>query len=90
MADHAISFNKNCTCIQNSCPIWGNCVLCIEDHKAGRNHLPECMQDMIRQELSSLCTKVEFDPVERRPGHSVFDDLDKPKFVADSIARHVT
>lgn len=88
MQDVDLSFNKHCTCIQKDCPIWGNCVLCVENHKANKNHLPECMQEMLRESISTLSRLVEFTPVDHRPTPDVFARLDKPKFIADSLRRH--
>lgn len=88
MPDHGVSINKHCTCIQKQCPILGNCVLCIENHRSGGNHMPECMQDMIRGQVAALSRMVEFDPVERRPPSSHFEKLDKPAFVAGTLSKH--
>lgn len=90
MQDLKLSFNRHCNCVQKDCPIRGNCVLCIENHKASRGHIPECMQELLRDSVKHLCKMVEFTPVESRPKQEVFDNLDKPKFIADSLRRHET
>lgn len=88
MQDLKLSFNKHCNCVQKDCPIWGNCVLCVENHKVNRNHIPECMQELVRESIATLCRLVEFTPVEKRPTQAVFDRMDKTKFIEDSLRRH--
>jgi hypothetical protein len=88
MEDLKLSFNKHCTCIQKQCPIWGNCVLCVENHRVNKNHIPECMQELVRDSVATLCRLVEFNPIDKRPTPAVFEKLDKPRFIAESMRRH--
>lgn len=88
MKDLGVSCNTNCTCVQRECPLWGNCVPCVENHKRSGNHIPECMQELVRGSVATLCRLVEFDPQEKRPSSKVFERLDKPAFVKQSLDPH--
>lgn len=88
MKDHGVSLNKNCTCTQTGCPIRGNCVLCIQNHIVHKRHIPECMQELLREDVEKIAQKLEFKVTEDRPGESYFKDLDKKKFVKESLKRH--
>lgn len=54
MMDHGISLNRNCPCTQKFCPIRGNCVLCAQNHLEHRRHIPECIQDMLRDTVRTF------------------------------------
>ncbi|MEI6502942.1 MAG: hypothetical protein WCP21_18180 [Armatimonadota bacterium] len=86
MEDLGASFNRHCTCVQRECPLWGNCVPCIENHKRSGNHIPECMQDLVRDSVATLCRLVEFNPLDKRPSPEVFERLDRPAFIKQTLA----
>jgi len=88
MEDLKVSFNKHCTCLQRECPLWGNCVPCVENHKRSRNHIPECMQELVRDSVSTLCRLVEFDVTDKRPSPRAFQEMDKAKFIKGSLQCH--
>jgi hypothetical protein len=56
----------DCPCVQLACPIHGDCVACIRGHREHKRHLPECMQDVIREQIAALAKKVEFGVVDER------------------------
>jgi hypothetical protein len=57
----------DCPCIQAECPIRGDCVACVRVHREHGQHLPECMQEMVRGLVSGLAGKVELRTSEGRP-----------------------
>jgi hypothetical protein len=58
---------EDCPCIQLDCPIHGNCVECVRGHRQHKRHIPECMQEVLREQIAALAKKVEYDVVEARP-----------------------
>ena len=40
--------NPNCNCPNESCPRHGNCMECVEFHKAHRDKIPFCLRFMIK------------------------------------------
>ncbi len=60
MADNGVSFNEKCTCVQKQCKLWGNCVECVQNHVNHGDHVPECMQNILRETIGELAHKVEF------------------------------
>ncbi len=61
------SLAADCPCIQVSCDIHGNCVECVREHRRHQEHLPECMQPILRGLVKDLALKVELKTVEGRP-----------------------
>ena len=88
MKDYKYSINKKCRCTQRECPILGNCVLCVQNHVEKGNHLPECMQEMIRSNIKSLAGMVEFECNEKRPHGNFWETYDKENLIKTSIERH--
>ena len=88
MKDYQFSLNHKCRCTQKDCPILGNCVLCVQNHVEKGNHIPECMQDMIRENIKSLAEIVEFKCDEKRPQEDFWESYDKEKLIKSSIERH--
>jgi hypothetical protein len=88
MKDYQISLNKKCRCTQNECPIFGNCVLCVQNHVEKGNHMPECMQNMIRASIKSLAEVVEFSCNDKRPQEGFWETYDKETMIQSSIKRH--
>ena len=62
--DHLVD---DCPCTQLACPIHGNCIQCVRDHREHKRHLPECMQEVLREQVAALAKQVEFGVVEQRP-----------------------
>jgi hypothetical protein len=60
---------RDCPCEQTDCEHHGLCVECVEIHRKGGHHLPECMQPMLRRAVSELAGKVELRVSEGRPGN---------------------
>ncbi len=67
MKDQPVCLAEDCPCIQLECPIRGNCVACVRHHRAHQRHLPECLQPVLREIITSLAKQVEFDVVDTRP-----------------------
>ena len=88
MEDHGISLNKHCPCTQVKCRIRGNCVLCVQNHLCRENHIPECMQDMLRDKVEALAKMMQLKTEEGRPKEAFWDTYDTDKQVKGAIARH--
>jgi hypothetical protein len=88
MEDYKYSLNQKCCCTQKDCPILGNCVLCVQNHVEKRNHLPECMQNMLRSNIEALAGMVEFGCDERRPQGDFWETYNKASLIKTSIERH--
>ena len=88
MKDYKYSLNRKCCCTQKECPILGNCVLCIQNHVEKGNHMPECMQNMIRGNIESLAGIVEYECNEKRPQGDFWETYNKDELVKTSIERH--
>jgi len=58
---------EDCPCLNVKCKIYGNCVECVRIHRINKNHLPECMGDIVRDLIKDLAGKVEFGVVDKRP-----------------------
>jgi hypothetical protein len=67
-AENPRSRAEDCPCVQTDCDLHGLCVECVEVHRKGGHHLPECMQPMLRQAITDLATKAELNVSEGRPG----------------------
>lgn len=57
----------DCPCIQTHCHMHGNCLECVSAHRTGKHHVPECLQDQLRELVIKLAAQVEFKAVENRP-----------------------
>lgn len=88
MKDFEISLNGNCPCTQMECPIRGNCVLCVQNHLEHKKHLPECIQNLIRPEISQLSEMVELECSEARPGKGFWENFNKKEFIEKSLKKH--
>jgi hypothetical protein len=88
MEDHGISLNKFCPCIQTQCRIRGNCVVCVQNHLDHKRHIPECFQDMLRDQIQVLAKMTELKTEEARPNPSFWEKFDRDKRLRESVARH--
>lgn len=88
MKDYDVSLNKKCPCIQKGCPIRGNCVLCIQNHLEHERHVPECVQNILRENIKNLSKMVEYDSKDTRPSGNFWNEFDKEQFIKDSLKRH--
>jgi len=88
MQDQGISLNKFCPCVQTQCKIRGNCVVCVQNHIVGKKHVPECMQDMLREPIKALAGMVELKTEEKRPTPVFWETFDAEKRLRESVARH--
>jgi hypothetical protein len=88
MQDHGISLNTHCPCKQPQCPIFGNCVLCIQNHLEHKNHLPECVQEILRPAVLGLCQQMELATTDKRPAPEFWKTCDREQVVKNSKARH--
>jgi hypothetical protein len=88
MEDYKYSLNHKCQCTQKECPILGNCVLCVQNHVEKGNHLPECMQNMVRVNIEALAGMVEFKCDDKRPQKSFWETYDKEELIKTSTERH--
>jgi hypothetical protein len=57
----------DCPCVQKHCPVRGNCVICVRNHRLHRRHIPECLQPALRDLVAELAGKLELGVVEARP-----------------------
>jgi hypothetical protein len=90
MDDHGLSLNRHCPCTQEKCAIHGNCVLCVQNHLERGNHLPECMQDLLRDKVEALAGLMQLTVEEGRPTPEHWQGHDFEKQVASALARHRT
>ena len=81
MKDHGISLNKHCPCVNQLCPIRGNCVLCIQNHYVHKRHIPQCMQNVLRPIVQTLSDKMELDTTDSRPSKNFWEKFDKDEFL---------
>ncbi|MCP4263138.1 MAG: hypothetical protein GY774_37360 [Planctomycetes bacterium] len=88
MEDHGILLNKKCPCTQKECPIRGNCVICIQNHLVNKRHVPECIQNMLREPIKELAKKMELSFSESRPDKIFWEEFDKEKFLRESLEKH--
>jgi len=88
MKDRGLSVNRHCTCVQTYCPIRGNCVLCVQNHLEHKRHIPECMANLLRDDVRALAGKLELRTGEGRPDDAFWKKMARTDFVAKSIARH--
>jgi hypothetical protein len=88
MQDHRISLNQHCTCSQSYCRIRGNCVLCVQNHLEHKRHIPECIQNLLRDNLKPLADKLEYRLEDCRPDDDIMKKLAKTDFLKKSLARH--
>ena len=81
MKDHGISLNPLCPCVQTRCAIWGNCVVCVQNHLEHKRHIPECFQETLRPLVMALAAQMELTTGESRPDNPVGKDFDKAEFL---------
>jgi sugar phosphate isomerase/epimerase len=58
---------EDCPCLVTNCPIHGHCVECVRGHRHAANHIPECMQDQLRDLVAALARKLEYEVKDVRP-----------------------
>ncbi len=63
----AIAPARDCPCVQRACPVRGDCVACVRNHRAHQLHIPECLQPVMRELVAGLAGKLELGVVEARP-----------------------
>jgi hypothetical protein len=73
----------DCPCVQERCPIWGNCLECVGNHRKHQQHLPECMQPILRDLVTDLARKVELRVEENRPTPEFWEEFYKKKDARD-------
>ena len=88
MEDHGISVNEHCPCVQEQCRIRGNCVVCIQNHLTHGEHVPECIQDMLRDKFEPLAKMLELKTGEGRPNAAFWETFDRDGQPAKSVKRH--
>ena len=86
--DHNISINKYCPCTQSQCPIRGNCVLCIQNNLDNQNHIPECIQNLVRPFVESLAKQVELKTSDSRQVAKFWEEFDCEDFLKRSLEKH--
>ena len=89
MHDHKISVNNYCPCTQPQCPVWGNCVLCIQAHLDHKEHLPECMENLLREKVKDLSAMMEFTVSDSRPTPEFWESFDKEGYLKECLDRHM-
>ena len=65
--DNVEAIAADCPCKLTSCTIHGHCVECVRGHRTNRNHIPECLQDQLREAIASLAKQVEYSVTDARP-----------------------
>ena len=50
-----------CTCPKTECYWHGNCRDCVRIHRMQGNHLPHCMQFIIKEQIQTLAASVELE-----------------------------
>ncbi len=88
MQDHKISVNKHCPCTQPECPVRGNCVLCIQAHLDHKQHLPECMENLLRDRVKDLAGMMEFEVTDTRPTPEFWKTFDTQGYLEECLDRH--
>ena len=58
---------QDCPCNKPECPIWGDCEACVRGHREHGDHVPQCMQQLLRGLVSALAHKVEYEVVDKHP-----------------------
>jgi len=82
MKDHGISLNPLCPCSQTRCSIWGNCVVCVQNHLEAKRQMPECFQETLRPLVKPLVAQMQWTIGEGRPDNPVRPrGFDKAEFV---------
>jgi hypothetical protein len=66
-AGRAPDLARDCPCVQQACPVHGNCVVCVRNHRLHKRHIPECLQPVLRELVAGLAGKLELGVVEQRP-----------------------
>ncbi len=57
----------DCPCAMTSCALHGHCVECVRGHRTNRDHIPECLQDQLREQITALARQVQLSASEARP-----------------------
>jgi len=57
----------DCPCLNKRCAMHGDCVRCVAAHRQHRKHIPECMEDIIRDSVKGLAELVEYRVEDARP-----------------------
>ncbi|MBN1292009.1 MAG: hypothetical protein JXB48_09235 [Candidatus Latescibacteria bacterium] len=57
----------NCSCPNINCEFHGDCYNCIRIHRHYKDHVPRCLQPMLREKVKGLTQMVEY-TVENIPG----------------------
>jgi len=58
---------KHCSCPNIHCEFYGDCYTCIRIHRHYKDHVPRCLQPMLREKMRGLIQAVEYS-VENIPG----------------------
>jgi hypothetical protein len=86
--DHKISINEHCPCTQPECPIRGNCVLCIQAHLDHQKHIPECMENLLRDKVKGLAEMMELTVADARPEPRFWTTFDRQGFLKECLEKH--
>jgi hypothetical protein len=57
--------NLKCTCPKVFCEWHGKCRECVAQHRYRGNHLPACLQSIMREKIRALAEAVELDISEK-------------------------
>lgn len=68
---------NECPCSQIECEWHGNCFECVLIHRANRQHVPECLEEILRQKVRALALSVEYDVVDTHPKAEFWDYLNE-------------
>lgn len=58
---------EDCPCTLLSCTAHGNCVECVSIHRQHKEHVPECIADILREDLKVIAAKIECGIIDNRP-----------------------
>ena len=67
MQKKTVPLAEDCPCTLLTCTIRGNCVECVRIHRTNKEHLPECMHDVLRDHIAALAKQVELRVEDHRP-----------------------
>lgn len=56
-----------CTCINLACPWHGKCFECVMIHRVNKQHVPECLQPILKDKIAALARTVELETVDAHP-----------------------
>ena len=69
--------HTRCTCAHVQCEWHGKCFECVMIHRVRGQHVPQCLQPILRKTIKELAGIAELDTIEARPSKEVRDYMRK-------------